>query len=418
MKKAYPKLIAACAALLLAITMIVSVTYAWLTVSRSPTANGIQVAVSGGNVIKLAPDITETVTDETGTYTVHYPGEFSDKLHFDTSALFDASAPLTPVSTSDGLNWLIPTFDESTGALKDIKDFDVDTTLSGGGYAYIDFWIVSPGSDYNIRVSTDSKAGDGSYFTEVPDLEKNDDTASGFSLKALDGRNAASARVGFLVNKSSMPRAAARYANPEYGVLLGNYQEKGEEYDIFEQYRFTIYEPNGTYHPFLEGRDGDYLVTRPLSYDRYLNTITETDIRDRVTVQTCSLWRDTLPNALQASLINHKTLSLDEAKEKFYTENLQWQLSGYLTSGSFFKSTSSLYACALSSGEVTKETIEKMLLTAGATDDITITSLERNVPQRVRMYIWLEGQDPDCVNEAYIGANTVALSVELSGATQ
>ena len=38
--------------------------------------------------------------------------------------------------------------------------------------------------------------------------------------------------------------------------------------------------------------------------------------------------------------------------------------------------------------------------TAGATEDAVIVRLERNVPQRIRVFIWLEGQDADCTGAA------------------
>ena len=55
------------------------------------------------------------------------------------------------------------------------------------------------------------------------------------------------------------------------------------------------------------------------------------------------------------------------------------------------------------------------LLTSGATDDVYITELEKNAPQRIRMFIWLEGQDADCVASG-AGATYFALNLELAGA--
>jgi len=41
--------------------------------------------------------------------------------------------------------------------------------------------------------------------------------------------------------------------------------------------------------------------------------------------------------------------------------------------------------------------------------------LERNVPQRIRMYIWLEGQDVDW--DPSVAGNRFALSIEFAGGT-
>ena len=51
--------------------------------------------------------------------------------------------------------------------------------------------------------------------------------------------------------------------------------------------------------------------------------------------------------------------------------------------------------------------------TANATDDVYIVRLEKNVPQRIRMFVWMEGQDADCVNSAE--ASSFAFRIELAG---
>ena len=56
------------------------------------------------------------------------------------------------------------------------------------------------------------------------------------------------------------------------------------------------------------------------------------------------------------------------------------------------------------------------LKTAGATDDVYIIELERNVPQRIRMFIWLEGQDVDCTNVTEL--SSLMLYLELAGSTE
>ena len=55
------------------------------------------------------------------------------------------------------------------------------------------------------------------------------------------------------------------------------------------------------------------------------------------------------------------------------------------------------------------------VMQAGATDDVYIVKLERNIPQRIRMFVWLEGQDADCTN--LTDAATLMLNLELAGST-
>ena len=53
---------------------------------------------------------------------------------------------------------------------------------------------------------------------------------------------------------------------------------------------------------------------------------------------------------------------------------------------------------------------------AGATKDVDIVYLERNVPQRIRMYVYLEGQDVDCVSSNEI--TNLIVHLELAGGSR
>ena len=64
MDKMLIKLIAAGLSLVLAVTVAVTSSYAWLTLSDNPAANGIYIAIGGGNTILLAPDLTHEIEVE------------------------------------------------------------------------------------------------------------------------------------------------------------------------------------------------------------------------------------------------------------------------------------------------------------------------------------------------------------------
>ena len=49
------------------------------------------------------------------------------------------------------------------------------------------------------------------------------------------------------------------------------------------------------------------------------------------------------------------------------------------------------------------------------TDHAIIVNLDKNVPQRVSMYVWIEGHDVDCVREAAL--ETLIIGIELAGST-
>ena len=433
MNKIYLKLAASIVSILMAFTLVVSSAYAWMTLSKSPAVNGIRVTISGGKSIMLAADYCKTVETEDKTTTVHYPGEFSNTLNFAQFHTYDylkEVSGLSPVSTADGVYWLLPSYDQETGILKRYSEFTVDSMLEyangtkeqEGHYVYLDFWIVSPGNEYNIRVSMDSQNDTGSYLIELPGVEESKDGS--LQLKDSQGIVESTARIGFLVNQDiagtegMTAYISSGHYNEQYKSLMGVYQEKGHKSE--GAYQFTIYEPNGTTHPSGTGQNGDYMITRPLSFDPYGNVILEQDISDRLMVQSSNEWREMgdeslLEQIFQSSIANKKNLTADTAVSAFYTDYLQGQVGAYVKSGNFYKSTAGLYGAA-AGGSADAEAISGMM--AGATDDCFITTLAANTPQRVRMYIWLEGQDPDCTNVHSVKASRFALNIELSGADQ
>lgn len=434
----YAKVAAAVLTLVIVIVMTVSVSYAWITLSTSPAVSGAQVTIAGGTTIMLAPDITKKM--EGGT-TVHYPGVFSDNLVFsrypDSYGYLSNLAGLVPVSTADGMNWIMPSYDEATGELKDYNDFIRDDTLSyansavpnpDGHYAYLDFWVVSPGSDYKLRVSSDVKtqrgasdsgSRDGCSLMALPKVVKED---GGFALEDVSELVASVARVGFLVNGdgAGTPDMYAYTQSESYDTrylsIKGVYQEKGDPPAESARNKFTIYEPNGTLHDGMAAANGDYIVTTPLGYDPE-NGIAQHDIRSILTVQTSSLWAMNsdgsgrlLDELFQASIAGKIGLTVAAASDTFIRDV---QMTRAIKPGMFFTRTEGIYENA-ASGVVTEQKLSG-LDTSGATDDVFITVLERNTPQRIRMFIWLEGMDADCA-AASAQVTSFVLNLELAGA--
>lgn len=438
MRKIYIKLASSLLAVIVALVMVGGVSYAWLTISDSPAVSGIQVAIGGGNTILLAADVCCTVQDEYGNdVVVHYPAAFDETLNFsqhESYSYLNTLTGLIPVSTADGVHWIMPMYDESTGALQDISEFTVDSTLSGangteegeGHYIYLDFWVVSPGSDYELHVSMDTKTGEGSFLMELPEAKE---TAEGLTLGDTFGRVASTARVGFLANSmvSSNAAVAAYVQSREYDgrfkTLLGDYAEPGAFTPVAASLQnFVVYEPNALLHPWTPEQSGNYILTRPLGYDEMTDTIAETEFT-RVTIQDNSAWRHDgeelwLEEIFQASVAGRQSLREEEATAKFYHNYLGGQVAPYVASGNFFANTAAMYGNADETGTVSASTINETMLRAGATDDVQIISLRRNTPQRIRMFIWLEGQDADCTNTDAMSAVSFALGVELSGETK
>lgn len=429
-KKAYIKIACTAAALLCAMAMIVMSSYAWLTASTSPVAEGIQVAVGGGSTILLAPDV---VNNEG----VHYPGAFGATLRLDDLLDADAHSGLTPVSTADGLNWYLPVYyteddpevraeTAKAGDLKPYDQFLCDETLTyanlaagdekaaEGSYLYADFWVVSPGSRYELRVSTSNDAsGAGSYVVDLPQVVE---TEVGFAMQTPEYPASESLRVGFLVNQNAAADSAAAYAvnggDQRYTTLMGGYQEKGKPTSPLYSYNtFHIYEPNGSSHSALEGVQ-DYIATYPLG--RNDTSVTGIPVGSRLSVQMASQWEENKVNDLF-------TASVQQAGDTATAADVQAQLyknlagrSDYVNKGQFIQNTDKLYANLEEDHTVLQATLEQMAK-AGANESNSIVTLERNVPQCIRVFIWLEGQDADCVSGASVSG--FAMRIELAGST-
>lgn len=438
MRKIYIKLASSLLAVIVALVMVGSVSYAWLTLSENPAVSGIQVAIGGGNTILLAADMTETVKDEYGNdIVVHYPASFDETLNlsqYDTYDYLGTLTGLNPVSTADGIHWVIPAYDESTGALQNISEFTVDSSLKQanrteegeGYYAYLDFWVVSPSSDYDLHVSVDTKTGEGSFLIELPEAKQVDD---GLVLGETSGRVASTARVGFLANPMVSSNVAmetyalSREYDSRFKTLLGEYSEPGMTTTVDPSLQnFAVYEPNALLHPWTPEQNGAYVLTHPLSYDGMTGTIAETNFTG-VMVQSNSVWRQSedglwLEEIFQASVTGRSNLKENDATANFYQKYLGGQVATYVSAADFFASTEALYNNADASGTVPVTAIEETLLRGGATEDVSIITLRRNTPQRIRMFIWLEGQDADCINTDAMAAARFALGVELSGETR
>ena len=333
-------------ALLAAGALIVSGTYAWLTISKSPAAEGIQIMVSGGSAIYMAPDIT----DKNGN---HYPGEFSDKLQLAWGDGSGYVAALTPVSTADGLNWFLPAyyapddpkvqgFEAAIGQRKPIAEFENDSTLryanlgqgektEKGSYLYVDFWVVSLNSNFDLHVSSSDEFGVGSYAIGLQKVVKNEDGS--YSLKTGEGSSAECLRIGFLINQNdAKAEDAAAYARSDnfvdrYKNLRGSYQEKGESITAAQNLNtFTVYEPNADLHTAFPELNGKYILTDAVGLvDGKVQLV---DMAGRLCTQLASAWTDA-DNVFQAAVRQAESkgekLTESNLRDYFYKVYLQNQ---------------------------------------------------------------------------------------------
>ena len=371
MNKIYKKLIVMLLALAVSVTLMAMSSYAWLVLSQNPAATGIQVAIGGSNTILIAEDMRETTEDGT---VYHYPGLFLDKLSFSQKegyAYLQEIGSLMPVSTRDGLSWYLPRYydgsDEevkdglaAAGELKDISEFVIENDLSHanltgekseavreGSYAYLDFWVVSPGADAYLRVTSGDEDTSGSFVMELPHAENMTD---GYQLSREESGVSATARVGFLANDNRVIDNMAMLLyerspgfDSRFSTLKGVYQESGEQAWDSDSNHFTIYEPNGDYHPFDEELDGTYVETKGLASTD--GQIVELSLWDRLTVQRSSSWAETADGEIMLEQIFQTALRSMDIEDKtdteitsgFYHDYLQGQIHPYIVRGDFIK---------------------------------------------------------------------------------
>ena len=416
------KILASALLIVLSLSMLVMVTFAWYVMSTAPEVSGMQIKI-GSDTIRVAPDCK----DESGQ---HYPGAFQGVLETDATAIPENFWGLIPVSTADGKHWFSATYESLEDGGDQIDDkYLEDTTLSsanltarpesGGNYLYLDFWVVAP-KDYDLRVSTATQGSgqSGSYVKVFPQVKMDD--AGNYSLDETQRQAESSLRIGFLVNEDKV--SGESYENSTnydsaYKILKGEYQKPGEALPT-SQTSFTIYEPNCDWHADTES-NGHYNQTLPLAWkDGKVKPVTLESVQTKLAAQTSATWTRTddgtqtkLDQALQTAMLEAKATERSitngqSAGEYLLNQHLKGQLSGYITSGQFIEKT----------GTLKDETDINTIKQSGATTDAVIVSLKKNVPQRIRMFVWLEGQDIDCTNEAAL--KTLLLNLELAGETK
>lgn len=453
MRKSSSKLIASGFLVLVAVTLMVTVSYAWFTMAGSPALTGVQINIGGSNTIKIAADRMKVVNGQA----VHYPGPFRESMNISEESTYDYLdnlAGLTPVSTSDGLHWYMPAADANMEIQSDqnLKDYLMDNTLMYanilaedapdeeiGSYAYLDFWVVSPMDDCTLRVSIGS-ADEGSYLVALPKIVEDTSKPTGYTLE-VDDEVAACARVGFLVNSvdvtSDEPMelySDSSYYLSEHKKLKGIYAEPGTQVVDTYNYNFSIYEPNGTKHnnegisyvqtvsglEYISCEDGDYAITFPIGRDG--ENVRLKNVASKLAVQGTNEWKLAengemlLEQIFQSAMLKKDLSGLTEEQiaQLFYRSVLQDNYAEYVSRAAFFEDTSDLYTSG--NGKVIKETEMLHIEYANATTDAAIVKLERDVPQRIRMFVWLEGQDVDCVRQA--SSEYFAIGIELAGSTQ
>ncbi|MBR6522634.1 MAG: hypothetical protein IKT47_08185 [Oscillospiraceae bacterium] len=400
------KLIIAGLSLTISLVMIVSASVAWLTISTAPEVSGIQVSLYTDRTI---------LSSNNGT-------NFEQYVKLED---FNDFAPLKPTSTVNGVDWFKPAYLDVYNPitkLGDSKETVVPTddlgkplvddgmllgadqfTLVGTGeynnakgngatnyYVYADFWLMTEEDKCNVRLS-------------VPSIL---DTMGGGGFNLQDGEDKRYVGSYVLAGKEQMtineePAKIMSARLVESCVRVGFMIDPDNESDVDTE--FIIYEPNAdlrssnkpTDHTYVLGydsnksedaaavyKDGNYIKTQPIAKDAD-GKGTVYDGNYNLIIQKKSAWK----NGVDFSKENDKPDS----------ENVE------------------IFGKFISSENIVNNRVVGIESVGGQTSSDVILTLEEGKPVKIRLFVWIEGQDVDCWND--VAAGSFVVNLELAGET-
>ncbi len=418
MSKQKMSLIATACTLVISIVLLTAASLAWMTISKAPEVSGLQVTLFTDRAILIS-------RDKNGA-----PEEFTQSINL--SDLFEDLAPLKPISTYDGEYWFLPSYD-ANGALQSPQYFplanpDVNMNVSlldengkpltgqalleaqtNGYYVSCTFWLATE-LEENVTVTlsvpdytdddnnnledweTDStnehsyKYGSFAIGSYTKDVIENADGSQTIEARPIDNNAQNALRVGFMVNDGASDQKFTIYEPNADQRSLINSQATGDVLKPTEN--------NGYVYGYTYDKEnyinGNYLPTLPIkatidSDGKVQGGMPTALPADRLIVQCASTWKDEM---------------LDKVKNAS-SANPYFPNSGDVESfGQFVKDTGTLG----SSDAKKLNNIEQTL--ASSTQIVTLKARDEDGlnPTKVTMYIWIEGQDPDCWNDIANGA--------------
>ncbi|NCA74675.1 MAG: hypothetical protein EOM93_07550, partial [Gammaproteobacteria bacterium] len=238
------KLIASGLFLVLAVVTLVGASVAWFTISTRPEIGGLQVSLYANKALLISDSID---------------GEYGQLLDMDDQ--LSKYVELRPVSTADGVNWFLPTY-EASGPLKDPSEFILDddlthanilscaqdgTPLEGaaliaarekGFYVYTEFYMKTEEDQCDVRLSIPAstsleswETAQGTYGTYA--LASYD--LDGQNLAVMDSQSQTALRVGFLTDMGTPSQRFVIY-EPNADERSASGKPESTEEDSAERY--------------------------------------------------------------------------------------------------------------------------------------------------------------------------------------
>lgn len=354
------RLVLSVVGLLISLVLLGGATYAWFAISTTPEIFGISATIAAAN--------------ESLPFELSLDGE-NWTTTLDMTALFDDADVLRPISTADGENWYIPIYDANGS----VNDFFRIPASSIDGYAntgdadtnylvYADIYIRTSNQNQDsfglvlsnpssLDTVQDEETSYGTFVLYQPTVDDDGDIQTNDAMAAL--------RIGFEI-----------FDEVDASTSLSLIDEDAETAYASEG-TFYIYEPNADMRSAdlatiaqSQTANLDYIYgneIQPKDYNDYKEEVQETSVPQYV------------ENADGTSTF--EMVVVDTIQQ--YTS--AWDLTALQTlfdgGGTTYDST--------------------YIDSIGAFVDTTpiMTTVSYGEVKKIRIYLWLEGQDIDCWNQ-------------------
>jgi len=479
------KLVISLVAVIMAVALLASVTFAWLSVSTSPEVSAISFNINMYHTLQVS---------------LSQDGPWGENVSL-AVLVSDSNLVkmLQPVSTLDGINWFACTYDD--GTLNEVALFERSSTLEWGNVSKLATFTDASGTDLTNEEDILEAAEAQSHFIYM-DIWLRSEDPNGCKVRLSVPHEVVESELGGLYGSyvmgkyvvSGTDEIVCNSNGAETAVRIG-FQIYASGSDA-EPTDFIIYEPNADKRSSAADKEtaGEYVVgysystdsyqstkyikTQPIGWlptlvaypapalyyvnnDGYMVPISGTNLvsgtdyyvfgTDYVSsTDTPEPW-DTDPNYVKFSppllyadnepVLEKKTAQFADTSVTYYYDtgysaqlanvdpakiivqkSCDWNLDKVKNAlqlgrspdstciGSFgsFLNTDEIYA---SSDKYVP--IDSLSDECGS--NAVLLTLPDDKPVKIRIFIWVEGQDPDCWNDIHTG--TFSINVEFAGET-
>lgn len=387
MKQLKLKIMMACAGILLGVIMLASASYAWLTVSVTPEIQRLVISVTPSGQeypFELSIDYGEKLKANQADQAT-----WTTELHLDDVV---KNYTLQPISTVDGIHWYLPKY-SADGNVKGFWEADLakcaNKANSSDNYlVYVDVWVRTRDKDPQEMLLSNpvsTTAGEEYYANYVLWNPKWDaDTGQWLQNDAMT-----TVRIGFM-----------------YTPL----DEKGNPAGSSS---FSIYEPNGN---MRSSRFAEYLAT--LKTDTSIDEEELDQLTGRIysytggTNYTAKQYDETFTDQYYSTLapkyVSDGVYELVDVTQLLKNNLIVQTKSSWNTAR--LSPSAKINSDAIGTiGNFCRVEVDESGKATGTLTPIDtngrreMTTVTKGTIQKMRIYIWLEGQDIDCWNQTADG---------------